>query len=126
MQNKTLHYLIRFGIFMTFLGHGAFAWMVKYEWIPFLTNVGFSENTALILMPYIGILDFIVAIIILIYPIRIVVIWAVFWAFTTALMRPLTGYPIWDFVERGANWMLPLVLLIMIGFPKRFKDLFYV
>lgn len=119
-DRKLLTLILRIGVFMTFLGHGMFALEVKHEWIPFLTIVGFSSETAISVMPYIGMLDLLVALSILIYPMRGVVIWAVIWAFATAVIRPVSGYAIWDFVERGANWMLPLALLIiMISESKR-------
>lgn len=33
--------------------------------------------------------------------------------FLTALARPLAGQPIWDFVERWANWGAPLSLYLL-------------
>ena len=85
---------------------------------------GFSIDNAKELMPLIGMLDIVVAFIILIYPIRIVLIWAVFWTFMTALSRPISGSEWVEFVERSANWCLPLILLYMQGFPKSFSSLF--
>ena len=117
-------HILRIGIFLTFIGHGVFALAVKYEWIPFLTAVGFSQSTAVEIMPFIGLLDIIVAFMALIYPMRIIIFWAFIWALATALMRPITGYEIWDFVERGANWAIPLALFVKQGFPKSFKDWF--
>lgn len=116
--------VLRVGIFGSFLGHGVFALMVKQSWIPYLTTVGFSEQTALTLLPLIGILDIIVALFVLFMPLKIVLVWAVFWGFATALIRPLAGDPIWDFVERSANWAAPLALLLLQGFPQSFKELF--
>lgn len=121
---KTTEIILRIGVFGTFFGHGVFGLMSKENWIPLLTPYGFSENTASNLLPWIGGLDIVVAILALFYPIRIVLIWAVLWAFATALSRPIAGDPIWDFVERSANWATPLALLILQGFPKRAKDLF--
>lgn len=125
-QQKIVEWVLRVGIAGTFLGHGAFAFGVKTSWVPFLTYVGFSSDTAVTLMPIIGVMDVIIAIFALIKPIRIVLVWAVVWAFSTALMRPLTGAPIWDFVERAANWAAPLALLALQGFPKSIKNLFTV
>jgi hypothetical protein len=42
----------------------------------------------------------------------------------TALIRPISGDPIWDFVERFANFAAPLALLGIKGYPKKFKDWF--
>lgn len=125
MENKAfLQLILRIGVFGTFLGHGIFALAVKPEWIPFLTTVGFSVEKAETVMVLIGALDIIVAITVLVLPLKIVLIWAAIWAFSAALIRPISGAHILDFVERSANWTLPLVLLFLQGLPKNFKDLF--
>ena len=112
----------RIGVFGTFLGHGIVALGINSKWIPLITCFGFSEQQAIILMPYIGILDIIVAFFVLIFPIRIVVFWAFLWAFATALSRPISGLEFVEFVERSANWSLPLVLLITLGIPDKAKN----
>ena len=105
---------LRIGIFGTFLGHGINAIIVKASWIHLITAFGFSNEFAIQIMPYIGVLDVLIALSVLIYPIRVVLIWAVFWAFITALSRPISGEPYIEFIERSANWVAPLVLLLLI------------
>ncbi len=117
-------WILRIGIFGTFIGHGVFALMLKQSWIPYFTSVGISENAALKLLPFIGALDILVALIVLIKPLRVALIWASVWGFATALIRPISGEPIWDFVERSANWAAPLALLYLRGLPRRARDLF--
>jgi hypothetical protein len=119
----SLSFVIRFGIFLTFIGHGSFAFEGKKEWIPFLTTVGFEDSTALKVMPYIGVMDFLIAISMLILPLRIFVIWAFVWAFSTALIRPISGMNIMEFVERGSNWILPIVLLYIDKHKLTFSNL---
>jgi len=51
---------------------------------------------------------------VLLKPIKSVLLWAAFWGFWTALVRPIVGQPIWDFVERSANWGAPLALYYLI------------
>tara|TARA_Y100000310_G_C20696333_1_gene825989 strand:+ start:1200 stop:1583 length:384 start_codon:yes stop_codon:yes gene_type:complete len=113
---------LRIAIFGSFLGHGVFALQGKESWIPYFTSVGISESMAASLLPLIGGLDIIVAVLALFYPLRIVLAWAAFWGFLTALIRPISGEPIWDFVERWANWGAPLALLYLKGIPKKLKD----
>ncbi len=125
-QQKTAEWILRIGIFGTFLGHGIFALGVKEGWIPLITAFGFSEATATTMLPIIGTVDVLVAILALVRPIRIVLIWATLWAFATALARPIALDPIWDFVERTANWAAPLALLALQGVPKKLKDIFTV
>lgn len=114
--------LLRIGIFGSFLGHGIFALQVKQSWLPYFTAVGMSESAGTVLLPLIGILDIAVALLALFWPLRIVLVWATVWGFWTALLRPIAGEPIWDFVERWANWAAPLALLALQGFPRKLKD----
>src|SRR3990167_131088 len=104
---KIAEWILRIGVFGTFLGHGIFALMIKQSWIPYFTSVGISETAAVALLPVIGIMDLIVAFSVLIRPLKIILIWATLWGFTTALIRPISGEPIWDFLERSANWAAP-------------------
>ena len=119
---KRTEWILRIGIFGTFFGHGIFALLLKEGWIKYFTAIGISEQGALALLPLIGIMDVAIAIIVLLAPIRIVLIWATAWSFITALIRPVSGEPIWDFVERSANWAAPLALLALQGFPKTWKE----
>lgn len=123
---KSVEIILRIAVFGTFLGHGIMALSVPQGWIPLITSFGFTEDFAKLSMPYIGILDILVAVIVLLFPIKIIVIWAFIWAFMTALSRPISGSSIIEFVERASNWMAPLSLLFVLGTPKKIKDLFKV
>ena len=115
---------LRIAVFGSFLGHGVFALQGKESWIPYFTSVGIGEATAATLLPLIGVMDVAVALFALFYPIRVVLAWATFWGLTTALIRPISGEPIWDFVERWANWGAPLALLYLRGIPKKLNGWF--
>ena len=125
MKNlKKVEWILRIGVFGTFLGHGVFALLGKQSWIPYFISIGISEANAMVLLPLIGFLDILVAVSALIKPVRVVLIYASMWAFMTAIIRPISGEPIWDFVERTANWATPLALLYLRGLPKNLKDFF--
>jgi hypothetical protein len=119
VNTNKLELIARVGVFGTFLGHGIVAIGVNTKWIPLITAFGLSRSQAIFIMPFIGIMDVMVAVITLFFPIRSILIWASFWAFLTALSRPLSGDPIIEFVERSANWCLPLALLAMQYYPKK-------
>lgn len=125
-QTEVTEWFLRIGIFGTFLGHGIFALDVKESWLPLITAFGFSESFARAILPIIGVADITTALFALFWPLRLVLIWATFWSFATALSRPIAGEPVWDFVERSANWLAPLALLSIHGFPKKIKDVFRV
>lgn len=119
-----IQWILRIGVFGTFLGHGVFALSVKPGWIPFLTVIGFSPETAIRLMPLIGTIDVIIAVLAIVHPMRFVFIYAFIWALATAIMRPVIGLPIWEFVERSANWAVPLAMIFILGWPRSLKELF--
>ena len=114
--------LLRVGIFGSFLGHGVFALQVKAGWLPYFTAVGMTEATGAMLLPLIGAMDVVVAVMALFWPLRAILAWAAVWGFWTALLRPIAGQPIWDFIERWANWAAPLALLALQGWPKKARD----
>jgi hypothetical protein len=116
---QVINWVLKIGVFGIFLGHGIYAIQVNQAWVPFLNKVGFSNDIAVQIMPYIGYLDIIVAVSVLIKPLRIILIWAIFWAFLTALMRPIAGGSILDFVERAGNWATPLALLLLINWKEK-------
>ena len=96
--------------------------MGKQGWVKYFLAVGMTEAHAATLLPLIGIMDIVVAVFALFKPIKAIIAWAFVWALWTALMRPIGGDPIWDFVERSANWAVPLALLYLKGIPKKASD----
>lgn len=124
MNNKKIELILRIGVFGEFAGHGIFALEGKKQWVGWIQQfTGADAASAATLLALIGILDLIVAFIILVKPIKVVILWAAFWGFWTALVRPLVGEPFWDFIERSANWAAPLALLFLRGMPRKVKDL---
>jgi len=51
----------------------------------------------------------------LVYPLRIVPLWLVIWGVATASLRPLSGEPFAELIERAGNFGAPLALLILSG-----------
>ena len=125
MNTKLIQWVLRIAVAGEFIGHGVFALQGKKDWIGWFAQFGVSDaGLAAKLLFFIGLLDIALAVLILIKPIRIALLWMTFWGFWTALLRPLVGMPIWDFVERWANWGAPLALLLMVGWPKSLKEWF--
>jgi len=75
-------------------------------------------------MPIIGVIDIAVAFLALLYPARIVLLWAICWAFMAALSRVVAGESFWEFVERTAEFACPLALLLIYRIPKKRRELF--
>lgn len=125
MNTKLAQLVLRIAVAGEFIGHGVFALQGKKDWIGWFAKFGVSDaETAAWLLFILGIVDIALAILILIRPVPIVLLWMTFWGFWTALLRPIVGMPVWDFVERWANWGAPLALLLLIGWPKSLKEWF--
>ena len=121
--SKVAVWVLRLAVAGEFLGHGIFALQGKAQWIGWIGRIlGTTPDTAAQLLMFVGWADITVAVIVLFHPIRIVLLWAAFWGFWTALVRPIVGEPVWDFVERWANWGAPLALLLLRGWPKSIRE----
>ena len=113
-NTKKVEWRLRIGVAGEFIGHGLLATSGKQDWIGWISKmIQVSAPTATTLLFWIGVSDILVALIVLIKPIRVVLLWATFWGFWTALVRPLVGVGILDFIERFANWAAPLALFYL-------------
>ena len=130
MDEKKVDWALRIAVFGTFLGHGILALTIKKSWFPYFTGIGISESVIPTLLILIGIADVFVSLFALFKPVRGILLWATIWAFITALIRPVSGVffslDFLDFVERTANFMAPLALLLLYGWPKKFSEWFSV
>lgn len=123
MNTKAVEWILRIAVVGEFVGHGVFALQGKKQWVGWIAHLLQTNNElATQLLFLIGLLDLLVALIILFKPVRAVLLWATFWGFWTALLRPIVGEPIWDFIERWANWGGPLALLFLRGWPTTARD----
>jgi hypothetical protein len=110
-SSKKIEWILRVAVAGEFLGHGVFALQGKADWIKWFGQLtGASAEFSGQAIFVIGLLDLLVAAVVLFKPLKPVLLWATFWGAWTALVRPLVGLPIWDFVERFANWGAPLAL----------------
>lgn len=123
---KRLHWVLRITAACCFIGHGAWGVITKEGWLPFFRSQGIPDDIAWKLMPIIGALDIIMAILLLMKPRRIIIMWMLIWALWTAILRPISGTPgTWEFWERAGNFLPPLMLLILGGaIAMKWKDWF--
>lgn len=114
--SKKIEWILRIAVAGEFIGHGAFALQGRKQWVGWMTQLtGFDAILATKLLFLVGMLDITVALIVLLKPMKPILLWATFWGFWTALLRPLVGEPVWDFIERWTNWGAPLALFFIRG-----------
>ncbi|MBE7177655.1 MAG: hypothetical protein INR69_14700 [Mucilaginibacter polytrichastri] len=110
-------------IAMCFIGHGIFGVITKAVWCNYFAVFGIGETMAYRLMPWVGYADIALGLLMLIYPVRAVALWLVVWGLLTASLRPLSGEPFAEMIERAGNYGAPLALLLFTA-PFTFRDLF--
>ena len=114
--------VLRIGVFGVFLGHGVFALEGKQRFVEMIQSlVPIDPATATSLLFAIGAMDILIAFLVLLRPQKHVLVYATVWAFMTAVARVTAGDPVWDFVERAANWAAPLALMLYIQFKSKVK-----
>lgn len=89
---------------MEFIGHGALGWNHPPAWATYFAVVGIPKEVALSLMPWVGVLDITLALAVLFFPMRAVVLYMAAWGLWTAMLRPLAGEPVWELIERAGNF----------------------
>ncbi len=124
-STKKAQWVLRIAVAGEFIGHGVFALQGKKDWVGWFSQFGVSDPAlATKILFFLGLMDLLLALLVLIKPVKILLLWMVFWGFWTALLRPIVGLPVWDFIERWANWGAPLALLVLIGWPKSVREWF--
>ncbi len=125
MNQRIAEWILRVAVAGEFIGHGVLALEGKKDWIGWFAKFGVANpDTATQLLFLIGLMDIALAILVLLRPVRAALLWMAFWGLWTALLRPIVGMPVWDFVERWANWGAPLALLYIIGRPTSLREWF--
>jgi hypothetical protein len=112
---RTLHWLLRLGVAGCFIGHGAYGFETKEAWVPYFGLVGIGRDTAYDLMPVVGTMDVSLGILTLLLPLRICFLHLTIWGIWTGMLRPLTGEPFFELVERGGNYGPPFAMLLLAG-----------
>jgi hypothetical protein len=117
------YWVLRVGAALCFIGHGAFGFITKAAWLPYFGVVGIPEAWAYDLMPLVGALDVTAGMAVLFAPRGLPLAYMAVWALWTALLRPLSGEPFFETIERAGNYGVPLALLMLTAMPRTWAGL---
>lgn len=121
---QKVYFVLRLAVAMCFIGHGAFGIITKPVWCNYFAVFGIGKALAYQLMPWVGSVDIGLGIIMLVYPVRAVPLWLIFWGLFTASLRPFSGEPFAELIERAGNFGAPLALLLLCGGSNTLKGWF--
>jgi len=123
-QDKKIYYTLRFASAMCFIGHGVFGIITKQIWCNYFAVFGIGHDMAYTFMPVLGTIDILLGISILVYPTRFVLIWLAVWGCITATLRPMSGEPFAELIERAGNFGAPIALLLLCGVEQNISSWF--
>jgi hypothetical protein len=113
--------LLRLTTGLLLIGHGGFgAFMQKNMLAGHYASAGlgsFPGGTPA-LVPLVGWIELLLGAAILVSPVPILLGLAFVWKIATELLYPVSGAPVWEFVERGGSYAAPLGLLILHRAPR--------
>ncbi len=92
--------------------------------MPYFGVVGIPEWLAYRLMPVVGTVDITLGFLVLFKPVRLALLYMAVWGLWTACLRPLSGEPLWETIERAPNYLVPLALLYLRGLPRSWREVF--
>jgi hypothetical protein len=112
ISSRLVNLILRASVWACFVGHGMFGVRQKAEWLVFYRAFGFPEGFSLATMPIIGLVDITIGFLALLWPTRLLFIYAASWTIFTGLLRPFVGMSVFEFVERAGNFGPPIALLL--------------
>lgn len=124
LSTQKIYFVLRIAAVMCFIGHGAFGIITKPIWCNYFAVFGIGHATAYRLMPLVGSADILLGLVMLFYPVRAIALWLIIWGMITASLRPLSGEPFAELIERAGNFGAPMALLLLCGGAATFKGWF--
>ncbi len=121
---RKLYWILRVGVIGCFIGHGAYGVLTKEAWVPYFGVVGIDRAWAYRLMPWIGLMDISLGLLMAVMPLPIGLLHLTVWGLWTAALRPLSGDSVWELVERAGNYGVPLAFLVLAGIPHSLRGWF--
>ena len=121
---QRIHFTLRIAVAMCFIGHGAFGIITKRIWCNYFAVFGIRQSMAYTLMPVLGTADILLGLTMLFFPVRAIPGWLVVWGLVTAMLRPLSGEPVAEFIERAGNFGAPLAFLLMYARVSQVRKIF--
>jgi len=107
-------WILRIACAAEFVGHGAFGVITKAAWLPYFAVGGIPADIAYLIMPLVGAVDIAMGVLTAMRPIRPALMYMAMWGLMTALLRPVAGEGIWEFVERIPNFSVPFAMLVLM------------
>lgn len=90
--------------------------MQKHSWTHYLLSLGIfpSDASASSFLPAIGWFEIALGVFVLMWPSAELLLFAFAWKVFTEMLRPFSGEPLWEFIERLPSYSAPLALFFIL------------
>lgn len=109
--------ILRLTTGLLLIGHGGFGALMQKDMLTQMyASVGLDSLPfgAAGLTPAIGWFELLLGVAVIAAPIPALLLFIVGWKLATEMLYPLSGYPFWEFVERGGSYGAPLALYFIV------------
>lgn len=121
-NESKIWWLLRLGVCLEYVGHGAFGVITKAGWLPYFAVWGIPESWAWRIMPIVGTMDIILGLFAFFAPRKSLLLYMAAWGLMTAILRPLAGEPFSELWERSYNYCVPLAAYCAIAWDVKVKS----
>ncbi|HEY3058280.1 MAG TPA: hypothetical protein VGL99_04820 [Chloroflexota bacterium] len=116
LSTERLSWILRLTTSLLLLGHGGFGLVMhKQAWVNYFGALGIGADAvqSASLVPFVGGFEVVLAAAVLAKPVPGLLLAVLAWKLGTEFLRPLSGEPFWEFVERGGSYGAPMALLLL-------------
>jgi hypothetical protein len=111
----TIARILQVATSMLLFGHGALEAITgKAVFVNHYASIGLPASIA----PYLGVMEMIVALVVLVYPSVALLVAIAVWKIATESLYPVSGTPIWEFIERAGSYAAPIALALLSSTTK--------
>lgn len=110
--------ILKYSTGLLLIGHGGFgAFMHKEMLLHHFASVGLHLSQQTLVL--IGWFEITLGLLVIMKPLRPILIFIVIWKIGTELLYPISGAPIWEFIERFGSYGAPFALFLLLPRERR-------
>jgi hypothetical protein len=118
-EGRRVREVLTLTVVLFMVGHGALGVLGKHALVMNYSSV-LPAETASLVTPYLGWLEVVLALAVLVRPSVGLLIGIAAWKLATESLFLTAGAPFWEVVERGGSYIAPLALALLLGAQRSF------
>jgi hypothetical protein len=113
-DGRRVREMLTAAVVLLMVGHGALGVIGKHGLVVNYSSI-LPADTASLVTPYLGWLEIVMALAVLVRPSVGLLIGIAAWKLATESLFLAAGAPVWEVVERGGSYVAPIALALLLG-----------